>query len=287
MRKNFPLFALSAVGLVVLFIKPLYGLARLAVHDSLYSHIPLIPCVTGYLLWKDRSRFANKTSTSPWAAALCILVGLAALATWVLNKGTLVEIDYLSLTIFAFVSFVCAIYLLVLGRNIFNADGFPFAFLLFMVPFPVFLTNGIETFFQHASASAAYALLELSNAPVYRQGLEFRLPNIVLSVAPECSGIRSTLVLFMTSLIAGHLFLESPWKKWVLTLFVIPLAILRNGFRIFTIAQLCIHRGPEMIDSAIHKRGGPIFFVISLVPFFLLLFFLRKSSFGRKRSTGF
>jgi hypothetical protein len=31
-----------------------------------------------------------------------------------------------------------------------------------------------------------------------------------------------------------------------------------------------------MINSPIHRRGGPIFFALSLIPFFLLLVFLRK-----------
>jgi hypothetical protein len=31
-----------------------------------------------------------------------------------------------------------------------------------------------------------------------------------------------------------------------------------------------------MINSPIHRRGGPIFFALSLIPFFFLLVFLRK-----------
>jgi hypothetical protein len=31
-----------------------------------------------------------------------------------------------------------------------------------------------------------------------------------------------------------------------------------------------------MIDSVIHRNGGPLFFVLSLVPLFLLLWFLRR-----------
>ena len=72
------------------------------------------------------------------------------------------------------------------------------------------------------------------------------------------------------------MFLRSPWKRAVLTLAVIPLAIIRNGFRILTISWLCVHVGPEMIDSPIHHRGGPIFFILSLIPFFALLFLLRR-----------
>jgi exosortase/archaeosortase family protein len=104
----------------------------------------------------------------------------------------------------------------------------------------------------------------------------FRLPGISLEVAPECSGIHSTLVLFITSLLAGQLLLRRTWKRTVLWLAVIPLALLRNGFRVFVISELCVHVSPQMIDSPIHHHGGPVFFVLSLAPFFLLLYFLRK-----------
>jgi exosortase/archaeosortase family protein len=57
---------------------------------------------------------------------------------------------------------------------------------------------------------------------------------------------------------------------------VIPLAILRNGFRILVIGLLCVNVGPQMIHSVIHRSGGPIFFVLSLIPLLLLLWWLRK-----------
>src|SRR5207244_4861510 len=96
-------------------------------------------------------------------------------------------------------------------------------------------------------------------------------------IAPECSGIRSSWMLFITSLLAAHLFLKKPWRRSVLVAAVIPLGILRNGFRILVIGLLCVHVGPEMIHSALHRRGGPLFFALSLVPLFLLLWWLRRS----------
>ena len=62
----------------------------------------------------------------------------------------------------------------------------------------------------------------------------------------------------------------------MLVAFVIPLGILRNGFRVFVIGMLCVYVGPHMIDSPIHHRGGPVFFTLSLVPLFLLLWWLRR-----------
>lgn len=42
------------------------------------------------------------------------------------------------------------------------------------------------------------------------------------------------------------------------------------------IGLLCVHVGPQMIHSLIHRRGGPLFFVVSLVPLLLVLWLLRK-----------
>jgi exosortase/archaeosortase family protein len=103
-------------------------------------------------------------------------------------------------------------------------------------------------------------------------------------VAPECSGIRSSLVLFITSLVAGQLFLRSPWKRALFAIVVIPLGIVRNALRIVTIGELCVHVDPAFIDSPIHRRGGPVFFVISMVPFLLLLYYLRKTDAHKHQS---
>jgi len=109
-----------------------------------------------------------------------------------------------------------------------------------------------------------------------REGMVFELPGIAIQVARECSGIHSSWVLFITGLLASHLFLRTRWRKIVLVAFVIPLGILRNGFRIFVIGMLCVHIGPYMIGSVIHRQGGPFFFALSLVPLFLLLLWLRR-----------
>jgi exosortase/archaeosortase family protein len=84
-------------------------------------------------------------------------------------------------------------------------------------------------------------------------------------------------VLFITSLIAGHLFLRSPWKKLILALAVFPLGIIRNAFRIYFLSMASAHWNPDIIHSPLHHRGGPIFFALSLVPFFLLLLWLKRS----------
>jgi exosortase C (VPDSG-CTERM-specific) len=192
--------------------------------------------------------------------------------------------DWLVLTVFAWLCFLWAGAFLLLGDRFLRAIAFPAVFLFFMIPMPGFLLDWIEIFLQHASADAAALMYALTGTTVYRDGLVFRLPGLVIQVAQECSGVRSTLVLFITSFVAGYWFLRSNWLRSALVLSVLPLAILRNGFRITTISLLTVHVDPGIINSPLHHRGGPIFFALSLIPFFATLWLLRRLE-KRKGST--
>lgn len=272
--KRFRLFALFAGALGLAYGRPLYELVGYALNSDLHSYIILIPFVSAYLV-RLKHRSAPEPSSSPALAMIPLSVGLVALNGWrLLAKGTA---DHFTLGVFSFLALLLAGALLILGGRFLRAYAFPVAFLIFMVPMPSFFRHGIEVFLQHASADAAAALFAVSGSTVYREGLGFQLPGIVLQVAEECSGIRSTVVLFITSLVAGYLFLRTPWKRAVLALIVIPLAVIRNGLRVFTIGMLCVHVDPSMIDSPIHKRGGPLFFALSLIPFFIVLLWLRRT----------
>jgi len=277
--KRLKLFAFFAGLLCLAFSKPLLELAQLSLRSALYSHVPLIPLVSAYFVWLKRKQPMPPPAGSPVLAVLPLALGLVALQAWLLGGGapaTGRTNDGLALGVFAFLCLLWAGALLLLGVRWLRPFAFPALFLIFIVPMPSFLEHGLEVFFQHTSAEAAALLFWLFGSTVFRDGLVFHLPGMVIQVAEECSGIRSSYVLFITSLVAGQMLLRSHWRRAALTLFVIPLGILRNGFRVYTIAWLCVHVSPAMIDSPLHRRGGPLFFALSLIPFFLVLVWLRR-----------
>jgi exosortase C (VPDSG-CTERM-specific) len=257
-------------------MQPLIALTLHAVQSNLHSYIPLVPVVAGYLLYMQRRPAVAAYRSSIGGTAMMGGIGLAALAAGMTWRGSLSVNDQLALMTVAFVSFVAAGGFLFLGSKWMAAAAFPMAFLIFMVPLPDGVVRWVETASALASAEAAAAYFSLAGTPLVRHGTVFELPGIVLNVGQECSGIRSSWVLAITSVLAAHLFLKNPWRRIVLVAFVIPLGILRNGFRVLVIGLLCVHVGPHMIDSIIHHRGGPLFFVLSLVPLFLLLWWLRR-----------
>jgi hypothetical protein len=94
------------------------------------------------------------------------------------------------------------------GLGLDAAAAFPFAFLIFMVPLPDAWVDWLEKASMLASAEAAAIYFQLAGTPHVRQGTIFELPGIVLQVAQECSGIRSSWVLFITSVVAANVFLK-------------------------------------------------------------------------------
>ena len=206
----------GSAGLVtLLFVQPLARLLVLALHSELHSYIPFVPFISGYLLYiqpKTMSLIAARSAPTMDVAA----VGFAALAASIRLKGTLSVNDDLSLMMLAYVSFIVAGGFLFLGSKRMAAAAFPIAFLLFMVPLPDAAVDWLELALVAASADAAALFFNMTGTPLFRQGTILTLPGIVLEVARECSGIRSTVVLFITSVLASHLFLQSTWRRFAL-----------------------------------------------------------------------
>ena len=274
-------FGASILFLGLAFYYPLSEWAVFASQSDFYSHVLLVPLLTVYLARINRSAIPwDALGRSLPGAVAFGLLGLALLtAAWFGAQSTpeVSHQDWLFLVISAWVCFLIASLLFFFGLKVVWSMALPVGMLFFMAPFPTAMESGIESFFQQTSAMTAALLLNSSGTAVLRDGLILRLPGIVLDVTPACSGLRSSLVLFITSLAAGYLFLRSPVRRGVLAIAVVPLAILRNGVRIFTLGTLCVHADPGWINSWIHTRGGPLFFALSLVPFAALLLWLRRT----------
>jgi exosortase C (VPDSG-CTERM-specific) len=271
--------ACFVIVLLVAFGQPLLGLANYAAHSSLHSYILLIPFVSGYLLYLRRDQLP-KTHVADLPLAIVLLaggLGIFLFLHWLAfaERASTDNYSFVLLTI----SFLCCVAaggIFFLGRDWKRAAACPLAYLIFMVPRPNAMADALETASQYASAEVANVFFQLSGTPILRAGRVFQLPNITIEVAQECSGIRSSWVLLMTSILAANLFLKTSWRRTVLVAFIIPLGILRNGFRILVIGLLCVNVGPQMIHSLIHRRGGPVFFALSLIPLLLLLWWLHK-----------
>ena len=266
------IFAAFILLLSLCFFSSFSSLTSLALHDELHSHVLLVPFIATYILYIIRDQLPKTYCSSfPWA--ILALTG----GTVFLIIASAWHTSWLTVSMLSFVCFLAAGGFVFLGKHWMKAAAFPFAFLLFMTPLPGSVVQWLENASKLASAECASFLLHLTGIPLLRDGTIFQLPGIVLEVAQECSGIRSSLVLLIASVLASYLFLTRPFNRLILVLVAIPLGVLRNGFRIAVIGLLCVRFGPQMIHSAIHRSGGPLFFVLSLIPSIAILWALRRN----------
>lgn len=278
-RRQLKAFVFFALILAVCFGRMLYDLAVFAWHSELYSYVLLIPLISGYLIklkWSEldfTTQPERRYAVIPLTAGAALLVGywFATSRGWSPVPENVFAILTLSLLLLLLAD-ACTF----VGWKNLRMITFPIALMFLSVPFPEGMRGWIEDFLQRASAEVAAAMLRLSGMPIYQDGTYFHLPGFSPEVARQCSGIHSSVVLLITGLVAAYLFLKTKWGRVTFGLAMVPLGLLRNGFRIFTISELCVHIGPQMINSPIHRRGGPIFFALSMIPFYFLLKFLRK-----------
>lgn len=278
-------FMLAVVALVLCFAVPFWDLVRFAATSQFHSYILLIPFTSAFLIWVKQPNLAMNSRPVRGVGGVLISAGAAiVLVYWLVfhSRWKPVEDDYLALMMGAFLLCFLGICWLFWDQDTLRAVAFPLGLLIFLAPIPTFAVPAIDSFLQNGSAAAAQGFFSLSGTPLLREGLAFHLPGITLQIAPECSGIQSSVVLLITGLMAAYLFLRTSWTRALMVLFVIVLGLIRNGFRVFVIGELCVHFGPQMVNSYIHRQGGPIFFALSLIPLLIMLVVLQKLE--RKRA---
>jgi exosortase len=278
-RTQFLPFAFLCALSIAFWLHPLVGTFRLALANDAYTHILLILPLSAALIHLDAKALRIDSQPSPRMGAA--LLALALLTGGYSRWGMAAAPDdvRLSLGMLALVIWWIASVLLCFGTRTFSWFLFPLCFLFLMVPIPEFALSGIVEFLQYQSALAARILFRVVGVPVTQDGIILSIPNLDIEVARECSSIRSSLMLVVTTLVLAHLFLRSGWRKVLLVAAAIPLSVAKNGLRIFTIVELGTRVDPGFLNGKLHHHGGIVFFGVSVVAVSALLWVLHRTEF--------
>jgi len=279
--KGLLLVLLSIITIWMAF-SPLRNLMQSAKRADYHTIIPLIPFISVFFLfWKRKEIFVALRSFY-WPGLFIMAAGASL---WLVGRGLQANPnDYASLATFSALVFWLGSFLFLYGKEALRRAYFPAAFLIFAVPIPSILMEKIISVLVAASTSVTNLLFKAIGVPFTREGSIFVLPGFSIEVAKECSGIRSSLALFITGILAGHLFLKKFWRKGVLALAVFPVAVLKNGLRIVGLYLLSYHVDMRFIEGDFHhKFAGSVFFAVGLALLGLILWILRRSEVRRAK----
>jgi exosortase len=262
---------------IVLYWKPIGELVSLAFSDESYSHILLIPFLSLFLLYTERKTVFLETRWSLGFGTTLIVVGV--IVYWPLTSLLFSQnpSHFIFGAALSLVSIWIGGFIACYGERATRAALFPLLFLLLMVPLPDEILAWTVHLLQQGSTAVAYVLFKAVGIPVLRQGFLLTVPGVTIEVATECSGIRSSMALLVTCLLAAHFFLRTPWKMLLFVVVSLPLAVIKNGIRIATLTILSIHVDPSFLHGHLHRDGGFVFFVLALAILAPVLLLLQKS----------
>jgi exosortase len=272
-----PLLAFSMLGAVSFAIwwGPLASSFALALRDEQYTHILLIAPISVALTVLDW-KLPEPSSVLSGSIGSSLLVGAVLLTSLVRWNVVALPVDVqLSANMLAFVVWWIAAFVLCFGTGAFRRALFPLCFLFWLVPFPGFVLEPIVSWLQRGSAASAHLLFAAAGVPVEQRGMLLHIPGLTLEVAPECSSIRSSLILVVTTMVLAQLLLRSPWRRAVVIAVAIPLSVAKNGLRIFTLGMLATRVDRSFLTGRLHRQGGIVFFLIALAAIFLLIWIAR------------
>jgi exosortase len=268
-----------AISLAI-FSRILFALVTFAFDHEYCSHVILIPAISFWLAYTHRGAIRKAFELWPLGAVIA-LPAIPALIWAFARKSTLDPGDFLALAMFSIVCIWIGGFAVCYGLRAFRAAIFPLLFLFLMIPLPVFALNAAVHFLQKGSTEITYWMLQAVGQASLKDGFTIYLPKLTILVAEECSGIRSSLALFITCLLVGHMMLKSNWRRLVFVLISFPVALIKNGIRIAALVLLSLHVDMRFMTSSLHRDGGFVFFFIALLIMYPFLKLLQKSETAR------
>jgi len=256
--------SLLIVGLLIfLYQEVLWGLGNDWNNNPDYSHGFLVPFLSAYFVWERWGALTTDETPAPsiWGIGL-FSVGLLSLVVGLI--GAELYVQRISLIVV-----VSGLVLLVLGWKYLWLLSFPIGFLIFMIPLPAIVVNAIAFPLQLFAAQTATFCLFSLGIPVFREGNLIMLAHTTLEVAEACSGLRSLLSLLALGTVYGYFSQNIMWKRWILVILSIPIAIIANAFRVSGTGILAHYFGAEAAGGFYHTFEGWLVFVVAFVLLFI------------------
>jgi exosortase D (VPLPA-CTERM-specific) len=145
----------------------------------------------------------------------------------------------------------------------------PLVYLFFMVPLPLAFYISASAEMQLLSSKLGMVLISLFHVPASLDGNIIILSAARLEVAQACSGLRYLFPLVSFAFLISMLVEDRFWKKAVVVLSSIPIAIIMNAGRIAMIAVLLDRFGIDMSAGPAHDFEGFAVFALCVALLFL------------------
>lgn len=224
------------------------------------GHGPIIGAVSLWLMWRSRQRVIDAPyQPANWLGGA--MFGLGMLLYALGRSQQIIQGEVVGILLAAM-----ALVLLLRGPQALRVWGFPFFFLIFLVPLPGVLVQAVTIPLKTAVSYVAEWLMYHAGYPVGRTGVILTVGQYQLLVADACAGLNSMFTLEALGLLYCNLMgYTSKLRNVLLAILVIPIAFIANVIRVLILILVTYYLGDEAGQGFVHTFAGMVLFGVGLV----------------------
>lgn len=273
MLKIFVQIGLLGIAFVFLYFPVFISLVKAWWTSDAYSHGFLVPLISLYLVWVNRDSLKSLTVQPANIRGFSLIL----FACFIFLLGYWSSINLLQAI--SLIVMISGIVLLLMGGAYLKVLSFPIAYLFFMIPYlDSVLSTKIHWPFQLFAAKIGTLLLQTLNIPVFLNAQYIELPNMMLEVAKECSGINYLTSIFAIGIPLAYLTQHTWTRKVGLVSMAVIIAILGNAIRVAFVGFWAYHYNfdPKHIHGPFHIFQGVLVAQIGFIALFVGAWLLHK-----------
>jgi exosortase D (VPLPA-CTERM-specific) len=233
-----------------------------------WSYCQIVPLIALYLAWNKRNEFASAKTAFVWYGL--IPLGLGVILSWAGELAGAYTFLYLSLWLL-----LIGLLWTQFGFHKTATLWFPLIVLLAAFPVPSVLSLKASVLLKLISSQLGVFMLRVVGVSAFREGNVIDLGFTQLQVADACSGLRYVFPLMLIALLLAYWFKAHIWKRLVLLLSSIPLAVAVNGLRIALTGILWGWFGESIAEGFFHGLAGWLIFMLTIPWLLIEMYVLR------------
>jgi exosortase len=256
-RKWAPIGVVAAL-LILVFSRTLLALWHSWQHNPNYSHGFLIVPISLGIIWLKRKEIAAVRLAPSWTGFW--LIG-CSLAVFVLGM----RMDTLTFQGYALLGTLAGLALYAGGGRLLKALGFPIGYLLFMLPFPPWFVHKLSFGLKLLAARGSCGISRSAGIPLMEDGMSLYFSSGTMKIENACSGMQSLIALLSLGALFAYFSHGSWWKRGLLFLLAVPIALLSNIIRITALCFVANFSSVATATGLFHEVSGFVLFAFAFL----------------------
>ena len=263
LRKALARHWLLAIGVLVLVLPTMSGVATESWSTEQGAHGPIVLATALWLFWRrwNEVRALARPGDTRIAAVAFLIVAPLYAVTRIIN---IIEVEgfmmYGLLLITAY---------WLIGFAPLRAMWFPVIYVLFIFPPPDSVVTMITQPLKIGISQAAIDLLHALGYPIAGSGVTIIIGQYQLLIAAACAGLNSLISLSAIGLFYIYIRHNANWRyALLLMLAIVPVAIMANFIRVLALILITHYLGDEAAQGFLHNFSGITMFLFSVLGIF-------------------